>query len=96
MFRDENQFEDKTLICRDCNDEFIFAAGEQKFYEEKGFTNEPMRCKICRDAKKQSKNRSEMFSTSCAACGKEARVPFEPKDNRPVYCSECYPKNSHR
>ena len=45
-------FEDKTLTCKDCGAEFIFSAGEQEFYAEKGFTNEPKRCKACRDAKK--------------------------------------------
>ena len=45
-------FEDRTLKCQDCGAEFIFTAGEQEFYQEKGFTNEPKRCKACRDAKK--------------------------------------------
>lgn len=43
---------DKTLICKDCKAEFVFTAREQEFYEEKGFTNEPVRCKACRDVKK--------------------------------------------
>lgn len=45
-------YEDKTLICRDCGAEFVFTAGEQAFYAEKGFQNEPSRCKACRDARK--------------------------------------------
>ena len=44
-------YEDKTLICKDCGKEFVFTAGEQEFYAEKGFVNEPQRCKACRDAK---------------------------------------------
>ena len=47
-------FEDKTLVCKDCGKEFVFTAGEQEFYAEKGFQNEPMRCKECRIAKKQA------------------------------------------
>lgn len=47
---------DKTLICKDCGREFIFTEGEQKFYQEKGFVNEPVRCKECRIAKKNKKN----------------------------------------
>ena len=43
-------YEDKTLICKDCGKEFIFTAGEQEFYAEKGFQNEPQRCKDCRTA----------------------------------------------
>lgn len=45
-------YEDKTLVCRDCGAEFVFTAGEQAFYAEKGFQNEPSRCKACRDARK--------------------------------------------
>ncbi len=45
---------DKTLTCKDCGAEFVFTVGEQEFYEEKGFTNEPVRCKACREAKKNS------------------------------------------
>ena len=46
-------YEDKTLICKDCHKEFVFTAGEQEFYAEKGFVNEPQRCKACRQAKRQ-------------------------------------------
>ena len=44
--------EDKTLVCQDCGPEFVFTAGEQAFYKEKGFDNEPKRCKACRDKRK--------------------------------------------
>ena len=47
---------DKTLTCKDCGAEFIFTEGEQAFYEEKGFTNEPVRCQDCRRARKQQRN----------------------------------------
>ena len=46
---------DKTLVCRDCGSEFVFSVGEQEFYQEKGFTNEPTRCIACRRAKKEQK-----------------------------------------
>ena len=39
-----NKMSDKTLVCRDCGQEFVFTTGEQEFYKEKGFTNEPTRC----------------------------------------------------
>ena len=48
---------DNTLSCRDCNNEFIFTVGEQEFYKEKGFENEPVRCPDCRRAKKAQNNR---------------------------------------
>lgn len=87
-------YEDKTLICKDCGCEFVFTAGEQQFYAEKGFENEPQRCKACRDARKQSRQsgngQRQMYETVCASCGKPAYVPFEPKNDKPVYCSECF------
>ena len=87
----KNMYEDKTLVCKDCGAEFVFTAGEQEFYASRGFQNEPQRCKPCRDAKKNAARAPrEMFTTVCANCGKEAKVPFQPSDDRPVYCSECY------
>ena len=86
-------YEDKTLVCKECGNEFVFTAGEQEFYAEKGFVNEPQRCKACRDARKAaSKPAREMFTTVCASCGKEAKVPFKPREDKHVYCSECFAK----
>ena len=48
---------DKTIICRDCGNEFVFTVGEQEFYKEKGFDNEPTRCVSCRRAKKEQQRR---------------------------------------
>ena len=50
-------YEDKTLVCKECGNEFVFTAGEQEFYAEKGFNNEPKRCKPCREKRKQEKKR---------------------------------------
>ena len=87
----QEMFEDKTLTCKDCGREFIFTAGEQEFYDAKGFVNEPQRCKECRDARKSSaRSEREMYVTVCASCGKDASVPFRPREDRPVYCSECF------
>ena len=71
-------YEDKTLKCKECGADFIFTAGEQEFYAEKGFQNEPQRCKACRDKRKNvNKEQREMFTTVCANCGKEARVDLD-------------------
>ena len=84
-------FEDKTLQCKECGEDFTFTSGEQEFYAEKGFQNEPQRCKICRDAKKNaSRPPKEMHVTKCAKCGGDAKVPFQPSTDRPVYCSDCF------
>ena len=86
-------YTDKTLVCKECGQEFIFTAGEQEFYAEKGFVNEPQRCKACRDARKNAaKPEREMFDAVYAECGKPCKVPFQPREDRPVYCSECFAK----
>ena len=101
--------EDKNLACRECGTEFVFSASEQEFYNEKGFTNEPGRCPQCRAARKQRNNggsfsrggsgarpQREMHDVTCAACGVETQVPFRPSSDRPVYCRDCFSKNSGR
>ncbi|MBR5437730.1 MAG: zinc-ribbon domain containing protein [Clostridia bacterium] len=86
-------YEDKTLKCKECGADFIFTAGEQEFYAEKGFQNEPQRCKECRIARKNAARPArEMFIVTCASCGGEAKVPFKPTEGREVYCSECFAK----
>ncbi len=96
-------YTDKTLTCADCGAPFTFSADDQSYHAQKGFTNEPKRCPNCRAAKREQRGESsyggsssggygqrEMFSATCASCGKEARVPFEPRGDKPVYCSDCF------
>ena len=98
--------EDRTLTCRDCGQEFVFTAGEQEFYRSRGLANDPGRCPECRRARKQQRGgesfagargggggdrpRREMFPATCSACGRETKVPFQPRGDKPVYCSECF------
>lgn len=89
--------QDKTISCRDCGQEFVFTAGEQEFYAEKGFS-EPSRCSPCRAARKNNRSEGsfaaprerEMYPAVCGRCGKPTQVPFQPRAGRPVYCSDCY------
>ena len=95
MYEDEvkvvEEFVDETLVCKECGNEFVFTAGEQKFYKEKGFMNEPKSCKPCRDAKKNAgKPERQYFIATCAECGGEAKLNFQPSNDRPVYCSACF------
>ncbi|MDZ4717943.1 MAG: zinc-ribbon domain containing protein [Roseiflexaceae bacterium] len=124
-------YADKTITCRDCGVDFVFTSGEQEFYAQKGFTNEPTRCPSCRQQRKaggggrsgggysdrdssygggsrggysdrdssygggsrdsySSRGPREMHSAICASCGKEAQVPFVPRGDKPVYCSDCF------
>jgi CxxC-x17-CxxC domain-containing protein len=92
-------YNDKTIVCKDCGTEFIFTAAEQEFYAEKGFTNEPQRCKPCRNARKNaagggsSRPEKVLYDVICAECGRPTQVPFQPKNDRPVYCRDCFANN---
>ncbi len=100
-------YADKTIHCRDCGMEFVFSAGEQEFYASKGLVNEPQRCQSCRAVAKQNRalgigssngnggdngGQREMHAAVCAECGGQALVPFLPRNDRPVYCSNCFDK----
>jgi len=86
-------YQDKTLKCKDCGNDFVWTASEQDFYAQKGFQNSPQRCPSCRAAKKQQmRGTRQMYQTTCASCGKACEVPFEPRGDRPVYCNECFRK----
>ena len=95
-------FQGKSLLCFDCQANFTFTAEEQEFFASKGFTNEPKRCPDCRQVRRRQRSGSqggggrprerEMHAAICASCGAETQVPFEPRQGRPVYCSDCYAK----
>jgi CxxC-x17-CxxC domain-containing protein len=94
-------YTDKQLTCVDCGAGFTFTSGEQERFAQLGFTNEPKRCASCRAAKKASRGgnggpsaaRREMFPAVCAQCGQTTQVPFKPRGDRPVYCSDCYSRS---
>ena len=121
---------DRTLTCRDCGQPFLFTTGEQEFFAQKGFTNDPSRCPSCRASRRAERGGGpgsyggsysgggydssssgsggyraggtgygsggygrqdrQLFSATCSTCGNEARVPFQPRDDRPVYCADCF------
>jgi len=94
--------EDKRLQCVECGESFTFTAAEQEFFASRGYTNEPKRCPTCREARRSQRGsggrsdsygyrgQREMYPAVCASCGKETQVPFQPRQGRPVYCSDCY------
>jgi CxxC-x17-CxxC domain-containing protein len=89
------EYRDKVLKCAECDAEFVFTAGEQMFFADKGFKNEPKRCKSCKAKRADTVGQSANFQrsetkTTCSQCGKETTVPFKPTQGRPVYCRECF------
>jgi len=95
------QFVDRFLKCSDCGQEFVFTAGEQLFFHDKQFKNDPKRCKLCK-AKRAGIGRVSAGGstalplsrtetrTQCSACGVETTVPFKPTQGRPVLCRSCF------
>lgn len=95
-------FVDRILICADCGGEFIFTAGEQLFFLDKQFKNDPKRCKPCKSRRSggvaqasgtgpaaAGLSRTET-RTECSECGISTTVPFKPTQGRPVLCRQCF------
>jgi CxxC-x17-CxxC domain-containing protein len=94
---------DQQLMCSDCGQSFTFTTEDQAFFRERGYSA-PKRCKACRRAKKNEAPaggggsgagyrpaRAQGGTTvTCAACGQQTTVPFEPRGDRPVFCKDCY------
>ena len=84
---------ERILVCRQCGDRFVYDETEQTFYMERGFENEPKRCKACRMSKyaleSAQKPKKEMFPAICAECGAKTELPFRPTGDKPVYCYAC-------
>lgn len=93
----EDHYTDTVLGCRDCEMDFVWTAGEQTFYASKGLMNRPARCPACRVAARQAREAGapatrsrEFFPAVCDRCGIQTQVPFQPRSDRPVYCSSCF------
>ena len=92
-------FVDKKLTCIDCGTEFVFTAGEQLFFHDKQFKNDPKHCKQCKeqrnsDSRKPVRPVRHETKTTCAECGLETTVPFTPKQGRPVLCRSCFQRTA--
>lgn len=95
------EFEDLTLKCIDCSNDFVWTSGEQLFFYDKNLKNPPKRCKPCKQAKNERlaaienaqalgvKQKIEVI-VNCAKCSSQTTVPFYPSQGRPVYCRSCY------
>ena len=99
--------DDKILICRECGASFTFTAGEQEFYDRKGFQGSPSRCPDCRKTGSGSRRSGEygmdrnhsgpqrpeqLFLAACAQCGQDTQVSARLiLGDGTIYCPECIP-----
>ena len=84
-------YQDEKLVCEDCGKEFIFAAGEQEFYAQKGLVNKPKRCPDCRKARRQkNRNKRKFYDAVCTKCGAKTQVPYKPAPGKEGYCKDCF------
>ena len=100
-FADAPDIQDAEIDCIDCGNQFVWTAGEQIFFRDKGLQNPPKRCKTCKQAKNERlsaiasaqstgvKQKIEV-AVYCANCGSYTTVPFYPSQGRPVYCRSCF------
>jgi CxxC-x17-CxxC domain-containing protein len=87
------EYTDRVLKCIDCGAEFVFTAGEQLFFHDKQFKNDPKHCKQCKAKRVRGGSRVRPETrTHCAQCGEETTVPFKPTQGRPVLCRSCFQK----
>ena len=87
------EFTDRVLTCIDCGAEFVFTAGEQVFFHDKQFKNDPKRCKQCKAKRVRGNQKVRPETrTTCSECGAETTVPFKPTQGRPVLCRSCFQK----
>jgi CxxC-x17-CxxC domain-containing protein len=98
------EFVDRLLTCADCGGEFIFTAGEQLFFLDKQFKNDPKRCKPCKSRRSTLGANANATTggpaaagisrtetrTECSECGIVTTVPFKPTQGRPVLCRQCF------
>ena len=99
--------QDRNLTCAECGNSFVFSAEDQRYHQEKGFTD-PKRCPTCRANRSSSggggfgggaggsrgfsSGPRQMHDAVCGDCGQKTQVPFLPRGDRPVYCNNCFNK----
>ena len=85
-------YADRALKCQNCGKPFVFSAEEQAFFEQKGYANEPKRCRRCQMLRNGMAQRSHGVETvvNCAECGRATTVPFVPRGTKPVLCGACF------
>ncbi len=96
-------YHDKTLTCIQCSLSFTLTAEDQQHHAQGRYSSEPKRCPFCSLSLRDNRSskgygsddgyQREMYPATCAQCGKQTEVPFQPRGYRPVYCRDCYERS---
>ena len=87
--------QDTKISCMDCREDFVFTAGESRFYAEKGFEHAPSRCANCRAKRRiEAKGNGVTWESKCCKCSGKVILNFRPSKDRRVYCQNHLPKHS--
>lgn len=85
--------EDKILICKSCQKEFMWGMKEQAYYKKKGFSKQPQKCNQCR-VKANKLRDGAMFYVHCGICEKDGATLSPPPKDQVAICKECFEKLS--
>ena len=55
----QDGFEPKILICTECKEEFVFTCAAQQYFAERGYTEDPKRCKTCHTSYKKAQREKQ-------------------------------------
>jgi len=78
-FHASKGFQNEPSRCPDCRAARKASRGESGGYSSGGYGSGGY-----------DRQERQMFSATCSECGNEARVPFQPRGDKPVYCSDCF------
>jgi CxxC-x17-CxxC domain-containing protein len=81
-------FDDKSIRCVSCGEDFTFTAGEQEFYKNRGLEHEPTRCKNCREARKATRG-GDGYGNSSGYSGGGRSGDRGDREMHSVTCSDC-------
>ncbi len=98
-------FNDTQLVCRECGSNFVFTAADQEAFAQRGHSYFPSRCPTCLATRRarnpngaathashagHGREQRQLYPAICAECGQATQVPFQPRTEKPIYCSDCF------
>ena len=82
-------YTDQVLTCADCGVDFVFAASEQEFFAQKGFTSAPKRCSSCRAQRRATGGGGSYASSSGGGYNGGGGYSRGPREMFDAVCARC-------